>query len=60
MMPNLSPEVIQFLSLLVAAGSIYGGIRADLKNIIARQGANEQAIEAIRVRLDNHIERSHA
>lgn len=58
-MPNLPPEAIQLLSFLVAAGAIYGGIRADLKSIVARLGANEQAIEAARVRMDNHIERSH-
>lgn len=58
-MPTLSPEVIQVLSFLVAAGAIYGGIRADLKSIVARLGANEQAIEAARVRMDNHLERSH-
>lgn len=58
-MLGLPPEVIQLLSFLVAAGAIYGGIRADLKSIVARLGANEQAIEAARVRMDKHIERSH-
>ena len=59
-MPSLPPEsVYQFLSFLVAAGAIYGGIRADLKSIVSRLGAAEQAIESGRVRMDNHIERSH-
>jgi len=59
-MPPLPPELMyQILSFLVAAGAIYGGIRADLKGIHSRLGANEQAIEAARVRMDNHIERSH-
>lgn len=59
-MPHLPPELIyQFLSFLAAAGAIYGGIRADLKNIVSRLSAAEQAIESGRVRMDNHIERSH-
>lgn len=58
-MLSLSPEVIQLVSFLVAAGAIYGGIRADLKSIIERLGASEAAIEAGRVRMDKHIERSH-
>lgn len=59
-MPHLPPELLyQILCFLAAAGAIYGGIRADLKNILSRLGAAEQAIEAGRVRMDNHIERSH-
>jgi hypothetical protein len=57
-MPNLSPEVLQLLTLLATAGAIYGGVRADLKGIVARLTTAEHAIEAGRVRMDNHIERS--
>jgi hypothetical protein len=57
-MPDLSPGVMQLLTLLATAGAIYGGLRADLKSLMQRMTHAEQDIEAARIRMDNHIERS--
>jgi hypothetical protein len=60
-MPTLSPEfVYQILVMLATAGTVYGGIRSDIKGMLIRIKANETAIEEGRQRMDNHIERRHA
>jgi hypothetical protein len=46
--------------VLATAGTVYGGIRSDIKGMLIRIKANETAIEEGRQRMDNHIERRHA
>jgi hypothetical protein len=59
-MPNLSPEfAVQLLTLLATGAAIYGGIRADLRAMHQRLGRAEHDITEARMRMDNHIERSH-
>ena len=38
---------------LLVAGAVYGGIRADLKEIHERIGRNERAIDRLHVRVDD-------
>jgi hypothetical protein len=59
-MPELSPAWMNMLTTLATVAVAYGGIRADLKNMMARLTSVEHGIEAARVRMDNHIERSKA
>ena len=53
----MTPEMIYQIAIaLLAAGAVYGGIRADIKAMHERiAGAGEAAREAHR-RLDRHIE----
>jgi hypothetical protein len=55
---NLSAEVIQMLVMFGGVAAVYGGIRADLRGMHSRIQNAENDIEAGRVRMDNHIERT--
>lgn len=47
----------QVATALVAAGAVYGAIRADLKGIHARQAAADKRADRIEDRLNNHIDK---
>lgn len=54
----MSPELIaQGLYALIAAGAVYGGIRADIKAMHERISAAQRAADEAHRRLDSFIER---
>ena len=50
----MTPEFIQqAVMLLISAGAVYGGIRADIKAIHERIATAEKAIDKAHDRIDN-------
>ena len=47
--------VLMFVGQVAVAGAIYGGIRADLRNLRERTNANEQGICRLHKRIDAMI-----
>lgn len=45
------------LGQIVTAAAIYGGIRADIKNLHYRVDHAQKAADEVRSRLDSHIDR---
>ncbi|EGK72460.1 hypothetical protein METUNv1_01225 [Methyloversatilis universalis FAM5] len=53
-MPSIVREIA---TLLVCGGALYGGIRADLQNMLVRIEANEASVTRAHARLDQLYER---
>lgn len=52
--------LMQAAAIVVGAGAIYGGIRADLKQLRERVESNAQAVGRAHERMDRHVEQFHA
>lgn len=53
----MTMEMIYQIALaLIAAGAVYGGIRADIKAMHQRIAGNEAAAQEAHRRMDRHIE----
>lgn len=50
-------DPLQVVYALLAAGAVYGGIRADLRGMHERIKLAEESAKAAHERLDNHLER---
>lgn len=53
----MSPDLLQIVYALLAAGAVYGGIRADLRGMHERIKAAEESVKAAHARMDVHLER---
>lgn len=52
--------LVQGVTIVVAAAAVYGGVRADVRHLIARQGELGQSVRRAHERLDNHLADRHA
>lgn len=56
---TLSTEmVIQITAMLIGAGAVYGGIRADIRNFHRQIEEIRESAEAAHARLDVHLEKN--